>query len=532
MNAVRLTALGFVFLTACGSPSARPTAGPSPSPSPTRETLCQPFPDRLIDDFIAAWGDRDLDALSDLVEVDGIHDLGALPSAGQADFESLADWAEAAWSAGDQLELTAYGAFVGSRDGFTMYVLRRNDALREAGITEVAMFLHGRSTGCTIDELGSIGPVQARGDPCAFYDAFRAHPSVDAEEPPPCADGSGAFARLGHTAVWTDRAMLVLGGIRGSDFWPQDRWETGLRFSPGGSWRETDDLPVPARSLSGTAWTRTEVITWGGGDTAPAAYDPDEDRWRLIAEPPLPDADRPPGVWTGSRLILWGSTQYSEDPHRFGAAYDPATGSWERIPAAPIAGRSGHTAVWTGSEMIVWGGTNYRTDLGDGAAYDPVTRTWQPITDAPIASRTDHSAVWTGEEMLIFGGSSISRGMANGAAYNPESDTWRRIPDLPLAGRHRHVAVWTGDELIVWGGYDYHRALGNGAAYDPASDRWRILAEAPISPRCDHSGVWTGREMIVFGGTDGCGSGGRIPFGDGAAYDPASDSWRRLNPAI
>ena len=50
-------------------------------------------------------------------------------------------------------------------------------------------------------------------------------------------------------------------------------------------------------------------------------------------------------------------------------------------------------------------------------------------------------------------------------------------------------------------------------------------------PRCHHSAVWTGRELIAYGGYDACGSGGHLPFGDGAAYDPAAGEWRRLNPA-
>jgi hypothetical protein len=141
--------------------------------------------------------------------------------------------------------------------------------------------------------------------------------------------------------------------------------------------------------------------------------------------------------------------------------------------------------------------------------------------------------VWTGEEMVVWGGTSYSSTRGDGAAYDPQSDMWRRLPPAPVDGRHWHTAVWTGDEMLVWGGHSYRteHPWADGAAYDPRGDRWTVLPGAPIEARCHHSAVWTGRDLIVYGGYDGCGSGGRLPFGDGAAYDPATGEWRRLNPA-
>ena len=37
--------------------------------------------------------------------------------------------------------------------------------------------------------------------------------------------------------------------------------------------------------------------------------------------------------------------------------------------------------------------------------------------------------------------------------------------------------------------------------------------------------------MVIYGGHDVYGSGGHIPFGDGATYDPGTRTWTRLNPA-
>ena len=62
-----------------------------------------------------------------------------------------------------------------------------------------------------------------------------------------------------------------------------------------------------------------------------------------------------------------------------------------------------------------------------------------------------------------------------------------------------------------------------GAAYDPASDRWRRLSRSPLTNRTGAAAAWTGREVLVFGGVNGGG-----PQSDGAAYDPVTDHWRSI----
>lgn len=56
------------------------------------------------------------------------------------------------------------------------------------------------------------------------------------------------------------------------------------------------------------------------------------------------------------------------------------------------------------------------------------------------------------------------------------------------------------------------------------------------SPCTDHDplqalGLWSDSQMVIYGGHDACGTGGHIPFGDGATYDPDMRTWTRLNPA-
>lgn len=109
---------------------------------------------------------------------------------------------------------------------------------------------------------------------------------------------------------------------------------------------------------------------------------------------------------------------------------------------------------------------------------------------------------------------------------------WSEMAPSPLCGRFSASVAWTGRELLVWGGESCAGAacpnpaaprLDDGAAYVPATDSWRRLASAPIGPRDLAATVWTGREMLVWGGSDR----GRL-LADGAAYDPASNRWRTL----
>jgi len=92
----------------------------------------------------------------------------------------------------------------------------------------------------------------------------------------------------------------------------------------------------------------------------------------------------------------------------------------------------------------------------------------------------------------------------------------------PLAGRGGHSVVWTGVEMIVWGGWGDgigSTQYADGAAYNPATGSWRMITGAPLNARRYHLAAWTGSEMLIVGGDR---------LRDGAAYDPATDSWRSI----
>ena len=112
----------------------------------------------------------------------------------------------------------------------------------------------------------------------------------------------------------------------------------------------------------------------------------------------------------------------------------------------------------------------------------------------------------------------------------------------PLGPRSAPVSAWTGTELLVWSGIPStsdacgtdegggplcgEPAVFDGAAYNPATDTWRTIAEGPVPAggaptQVIPEGVWTGSELVVWGGW-------ASPIA--AAYDPVTDRWRDLPP--
>jgi hypothetical protein len=156
--------------------------------------------------------------------------------------------------------------------------------------------------------------------------------------------------------------------------------------------------------------------------------------------------------------------------------------------------------VWTGQEFVVWGG-NFNASLNSGVAYSPATNTWRALADSPLASRFGHSSVWTGKEILYWGGAS-SDGVTreDGAGYNPATDAWRLLPAAPVRGHLFHGSVWTGREMVVWGGTNQCCPTDSviheveAAAYNPASNKWRRLADVPAPWSGDDGSAVTGAD--------------------------------------
>ena len=307
-----------------------------------------------------------------------------------------------------------------------------------------------------------------------------------------------------------------------------------------GTWGHLPADPFPT-GFTGTAiWGGDRLYVWGfmpaidryhpAGPPAGASWDPVDDAWTMLPEVSDVDGSRP--VWSGNELFLPGV-------EKAGAAYDPREGTWRHLPPPPVRVRH-EVVAWTGMELVVWGPVP-GTEPGrsgptmEGAAYDPASDTWRMLPRSPLSGRTEIGWTWTGTEVVVWGGSEQRDRwtfvqLADGAAYNPATNRWRKLAPSPLSARSSRL-VWTGREVLVLGGMVDAPEMGfdsldDSAAYDPATDSWRKIAtpgtEAVvlfIDP------VWTGRGVIARG----------YAPGDYAlrwvAYDPAAEVWRALPPS-
>lgn len=346
----------------------------------------------------------------------------------------------------------------------------------------------------------------------------------------------GAPTEQRDVGVWGGSELFVWGGIHTDP--TQGTLKTGAGYAPGeDQWRALPDAPMWGRTGHSAVWTGEEMVIWaGGGEEGDhqsewligGRYRPSTDAWTLMTTNGVPvGRGQASAVWTGSEVLFWGgSNEFVPGLLNDGGAYDPAADTWRPIATAGApTPRFLHTALWTGSEMLVWGGldetSTISADADTGGRYDPTTDTWAPMAKGRLVGRREHGAVWTGSEMLIWGGASGDTLDGDGARYQPAEDQWALLSNVGAPSpRQRHVAVWTGARMLVWGGWASpgapFQALGDGALYDPASDTWTAMnAEGAPAPRGAMIGVWAGDRLIVWGGID---AGGRL--GDGAVYFP------------
>jgi hypothetical protein len=185
-------------------------------------------------------------------------------------------------------------------------------------------------------------------------------------------------------------------------------------------------------------------------------------------------------------------------------------------------------AVWTGRLLVAWGGqaADGHQAAGEGAAYDPAADRWEALPPAPIPARFGASAVWTGREVLFWGGQAGTDSVfADGGAYDPVARRWRALPKAPIGARTSHQAVWTGTEMVVWGGFERCCPIDSmihdqaAAAYDPATDQWRRIGDVPPPWSGDDGSAVT----VAYAGRPLVWRHGRL-----AAYDAASNGWSEV----
>jgi hypothetical protein len=239
--------------------------------------------------------------------------------------------------------------------------------------------------------------------------------------------------------------------------------------------------------------------------------------WRKLPTPPVATPQGRVSVWTGRWLILLGRTPVTNPAKDVAASYDPAAHTW--IQLSPPPGPKdvpGYKAVWTGREMLAF-------DPFHSVAYNPQTNTWRGLRKSINLG----FVAWTGSEAIGWGGGCCGDAQSNGTAYNPTRGTYRNLPRSPLAPSQAPLGVWTGRELMLFvsgyapDGKPYPTSFARAAAYNPATNTWRRVAPFPETGMRMGTAAWDGRELLVAA----AGASSRSAY----AYDPVTNRWRRLS---
>jgi hypothetical protein len=243
--------------------------------------------------------------------------------------------------------------------------------------------------------------------------------------------------------------------------------------------------------------------------------------WRSLPPAPIHADAAIAGAWTGKELIVTGVRAGSDGTFvgatNVAAAYDPATRTWRRLrPAPKMDDYCSRSVAWTGRELVLWGCS--------AAAFDPRAGAWHMLPKPPAGQGI---ALWTGRELIGWGGGCCGDAWDGGSAYDPRAGSWRTIAKSPLAPSQGPLGAWDGHELLLLvdginpaSGKPYPAALARAAAYDPSTDTWRRIAAPPGLGR---AAVWDGGELVLLG----AGSDARSTF----AYDPVAKRWRRRAPS-
>jgi hypothetical protein len=201
-------------------------------------------------------------------------------------------------------------------------------------------------------------------------------------------------------------------------------------------------------------------------------------------------------------------------------------GVWHRLPLLAAVAAIVVVGMLTAAVVLI-----RRNDTAPATGFPrtPAPGAWTTFPAAPIAADGKEQIVATDDELVVWSGDSDATEETGGAALSFADHTWRRIAPSPLSPRVDPVLVWTGREVLVWGGHAVGAEddlLFDGAAYDPATDSWRALADRGWGALRDKTGVaWTGQEVVLVGVTSGPGA---DLVSDTFAFDPETDAWRPL----
>lgn len=314
-----------------------------------------------------------------------------------------------------------------------------------------------------------------------------------------------------------------------------------------------DPGPLTPRAGHQVVWVGNEMIVWGGSETDSvprlvdgAAYDPESNEWRTIAQGPFQAGSVTRAVSAGESMIVIGYDQT--------ARYDPAADAWTRVADGFPVPRDNQHVVWTGSVVAAW-------SRGAMGILDPRDGAWREIAFPPAggtepllgALRSVHGTLvavgnlrscngrylgfWNGQSWLDLDAKALTTDNLADCSYPRQTGVsgqaivvwededhptrkldfgtgeWADIESIPIpSSEAADGPVPMGDRFLVSQG-------GVGAIYDRGT--WQT--GTPPGGGWASDMVWTGKEVLMWG--DAC------CFGTGGNQAFTIDAWRWSPPS-
>jgi hypothetical protein len=260
---------------------------------------------------------------------------------------------------------------------------------------------------------------------------------------------------------------------------------------PEGSWTSAAAMPLSPRTSPQVGWTGTEVLVVGGdtsvvpddsgggpGDPVAdgAAYDPETDSWRSIADAPEPIPYYFRSGMVGDTMVVLTIG----DNGRVGSwlAYDAGDDAWSRLPDPPRRPRDPGSLTVHGQSVLV------TTQQGEVLELDVATRSWSAVPPDLVEPRLDvQSVASNGSEIFVCGPDPEVEEDGDTPQFvvvdRWDGTSWTRLPQSRQVGCVGH---WTGAHLV---NTDIQTATGLdgdppfGGRLDPATGEWSELPDAP-----------------------------------------------------
>jgi hypothetical protein len=287
-------------------------------------------------------------------------------------------------------------------------------------------------------------------------------------------------------------------------------------------WQLATRSPLSPRGNATLVNAGREVLVLGGSDADPcppnalcigqperglrdsAAYDPDHNRWRMLAEAPIQLQDISAEVAGDVVYVLTRSSALPDGQRLFG--YSIAHDRWTALPDPPT--RIDNLAAVGEGRLVGYLYSHGRTWRPD-QVYDVASHTWSAMPRDPLAPSRDRNLVATADGNLVliavdqpWNPNTPKSDLWQAAAWEAQSGTWRELPPSGIvdsdptwwwaAGRLVNPSIQIVD--------DDQGSAPAGGTLDPVSGTWGAIP--PRTPRTSEPPLpaAAGGDRVLYGG--------------------------------